>query len=95
MTDRPPPSEFTTGYAFVALMTTAGMLLGFLFRANPALGDATVGLIGLLALSLIFDIVVNRLAGQGKVAPLTMPWRLGGFLGGMLLHIGLLAAAGG
>lgn len=92
MTDAPPPPAFNTGYAFVALMAVTGISLALIFRAVPGVGDATTGLIALLGVSLVFDVAINRYAGDGKAAALTTPWRIGGFVSGALLHIGLLAA---
>lgn len=90
VTSSPAPS-FNTGYTYVALMVAAGVGLGILFRF-AGFGDAMIGLGCLLAVALVFDVVVNRMATQGMAAPLEPTWRFSGFLAGALLHIGLLAA---
>ena len=83
-TDRSLP---VTGLAFTALMVAAGIVVAFLLRAYPGLGDKLPGMVWLLIVAFPFDLAVNALAARGSVGPLTMNWRVGGFIAGALLQI--------
>lgn len=87
------PSTFSVGYAYVALMGAAGIGLALLFKASPSLGEVVPGLLWLLGASLVFDLVNNQRVSAGQSQPLEMPWRVGGFIAGALLHIGLVAVS--
>jgi hypothetical protein len=82
-TRRPLP---VTGIVFVVVMLAAGFGLAFLFKAHPTLAEAVPGLMWLLGVALVFDVAANALAMRGHGAALTMPWRVGGFCAGAVLH---------
>jgi hypothetical protein len=76
-----------TGVVFTGAMLVAGVALAFLVKANPGLFQAIPALMWLLGFALVIDLAANALAGQGRIEPLTMQWRVAGFLGGGVLHV--------
>lgn len=85
----------TAGLIFVAVMLVAGPLLAFLFKTNPSLVASIPGLMWLLGVALVFDVAVNLLSIQGRMAgPLPMAWRAGGFIAGGLAHVATAALLG-
>jgi hypothetical protein len=95
MTDQTGPAYPPAGIVFVGVMLVAGLALAFLFKTNPALTQALPGLMWLLAIALIYDVAVNLLSFQGKVAgPMPMVWRFGGFFAGAIVHVAVTAMLG-
>jgi len=95
MTDPTGPTYPPAGLAFVAVMLVAGPLLALLFKAHPSLVASIPGLMWLLGLALLFDVAVNVLSMQGRLAgPLPMAWRAGGFIAGGLAHVATAALVG-
>jgi hypothetical protein len=95
MTDQTGPAHPPAGIVFIGVMVVAGLVLAFLFKANPALTQALPGLMWLLAIALIYDVAVNLLSFQGKVGgPMSMTWRFGGFFAGAIVHVGVTAMLG-
>lgn len=95
MTDQTGSTVSVPGAIFVAVMLVAGPLLALLFKANPSLVASIPGLMWLLGLALLFDVAVNLLSLQGRMAgPLPMAWRAGGFIAGGLAHVATAALIG-
>ncbi len=95
MTDQTGSTVPFSGIAFVAVMLVAGPLLAVLFKANPSLVASIPGLMWLLGVALVFDVALNLLAMQGRMAgPLPMAWRAGGFIAGGLAHVATASLLG-
>ena len=91
MTDQKLP---LTGVVYTGVMVVAGVALAFAVKANPGMFQAVPALMWLLGFALVFDLAVNALAGQGRIQPLSVPWRFAGFLGGGVLHVLVSMALG-
>ena len=79
--NRAPPLYF-------ALMAGAGVLFGAVVSASPAVASGRVSpLLGLLAVSLAFELVTALFGAKIGLRPLSMPVRIAGFFSGAVLYL--------
>ena len=80
---------------YIGLMLVAGVALGVLVRAKPAIGDGPIPpLLWLLLVSLVIDVAAMAILMQKGGSPISMNTRLVGFIGAALLYTGITMLAG-
>ncbi|MDB5651247.1 MAG: hypothetical protein JWL62_2767 [Hyphomicrobiales bacterium] len=74
---------------YLGVMSVAGVVVGALVLAYPALGKGgfTTPFTVLLVISLIADVGLMRVMRSERLIPLTMPARFGGFFSGVILYL--------
>lgn len=81
---------FTFRNVYIALMLVAGVALGFLVRAKPAIAEGAIPpLLWLLLVSLIIDVAAMAIAASKGDMPIPMNARVAGFIGAALLYTGV------
>jgi hypothetical protein len=76
-----------TEQIYLAIMLIGGIVMGLATRIWPNWSAGVPPLLFLLGVSLLFDIVLNQWAAQGKATPLTTRGRAIGFVSGGLASL--------
>ncbi len=84
-----------TRTVYIALMFIAGIVLGAIVAAYPALSQAAVPPITVLLLvSFVIDVAAMLLADRAGSQPVTMNTRLTGFFGAAIIYLAITMLAG-
>ena len=79
-----------TGLIFIGVLSAAGLVTGTVLARNPQFADTfSLAFSIMLAVGLAVDLAIRRRSQSRQMAPLTMPERAAGVLGGTLIAIGV------
>ena len=82
-----------TGLVYIGVMLAAGVAVGLIVVARPALRDAAVPPIAWpLAVSLLIDLALAPVVARGRLPPVTLGERVVAFIGAGLVITAILAA---